>query len=418
MKIVDVALSKGYTGFYFDDQSAIRQNAAHDGFTYIGAPVTKGFTSIRQAGESISIMLVLEDGQVAVGDCTTVQYPGVGGRDPLFSAVEFMKVIEEHVTPHLIGRELRSFRDLAEEIDNLERDGGKIHTAIRYGATQAILDAVAKAKKTTMAEVIREEYDTGIEFKKIPIYAQTGDERYINTDKMILKEVDVLPHGLINNVEEKLGDQGQILIEYVRWLKNRILNLRTNERYSPILHIDVYGTIGLAFDNDMDRIVEYIRVLEQTASPFRLRIESPIDAGEREAQWKQLKTLKSALRDKEIHVEIVADEWCNTKEDIFLFVDEQAVDMIQIKSPDLGGIHNIIESILYCKQHGVGAFCGGSSNETDISARVTTQIAIACGADQCLAKPGMGVDEGFMIVHNEMNRVLALSKLSQNTFTV
>jgi methylaspartate ammonia-lyase len=34
---------------------------------------------------------------------------------------------------------------------------------------------------------------------------------------------------------------------------------------------------------------------------------------------------------------------------------------------------------------------------------------MACGADQTLAKPGMGVDEGFMIVSNEMARVLALS---------
>ena len=33
---------------------------------------------------------------------------------------------------------------------------------------------------------------------------------------------------------------------------------------------------------------------------------------------------------------------------------------------------------------------------------------MAAGADQMLAKPGMGVDEGIMIVTNEMNRVLAL----------
>jgi methylaspartate ammonia-lyase len=33
---------------------------------------------------------------------------------------------------------------------------------------------------------------------------------------------------------------------------------------------------------------------------------------------------------------------------------------------------------------------------------------MACGALQVLAKPGMGVDEGIMIVGNEMNRVEAL----------
>ena len=84
--------------------------------------------------------------------------------------------------------------------------------------------------------------------------------------------------------------------------------------------------------------------------------------------------------------------------------------MLQIKTPDLGGVNNVIESILYCNKKGVGAYCGGTCNETNRSAEVTTNIAIACGAVQCLAKPGMGVDEGYMIVNNDMNRTVALAK--------
>jgi methylaspartate ammonia-lyase len=30
---------------------------------------------------------------------------------------------------------------------------------------------------------------------------------------------------------------------------------------------------------------------------------------------------------------------------------------------------------------------------------------------QILAKPGMGVDEGYMLVHNEMQRILALKDI-------
>ena len=86
MKIKQVILSKSYTGFYFDDQKAIKGGAKLDGFTYVGEPKTPGFTSIRQPGEAISIQLVLEDGSVAVGDCAAVQYSGAGGRDPLFLA--------------------------------------------------------------------------------------------------------------------------------------------------------------------------------------------------------------------------------------------------------------------------------------------------------------------------------------------
>jgi methylaspartate ammonia-lyase len=409
MKIVDVVCSAGRTGFYFDDQRAIKAGAGHDGFTYVGKPVTEGFQNVRQAGESISVMLVLEDGQVAHGDCAAVQYSGAGGRDPLFLAKDFIPIIEKEIAPKLLGREMTGFRPLAEEVDHMHVNGKRLHTAIRYGVTQAILDAAAKAKKVTMAEVIRDEYSTGVEFHKIPIFTQSGDDRYNNVDKMIIKGADVLPHALINNVKEKLGEHGEILEEYVGWLRDRIMTLRTSEDYLPVLHIDVYGTFGIAFNNDTEKMAEYIGRLEKKAAPLHLRIEGPMDVEEREGQWKALKALTEKLAEKNIDVELVADEWCNTWEDIKLFTDEKAAAMIQIKTPDLGGVNNIVEAILYCKQHGVGAYCGGTCNETDRSAQVCTNIAIACGADQCLAKPGMGVDEGFMIVYNEMNRVLALT---------
>ncbi|SHE87867.1 methylaspartate ammonia-lyase [Caloramator proteoclasticus] len=410
MRIIDVICSAGRTGFFFDDQRAIKKGAKHDGFTYVGEPVTEGFKKIRQAGESISVMLILEDGQIAYGDCAAVQYSGAGGRDPLFLAEDFIPVIEKEIAPKLIGREVTRFKELAEEIDSMEVNGKRLHTAIRYGVTQAILDAVSKVRKLTMAEVIKEEYNIKGEMKRVPIFTQSGDDRYNNVDKMIIKGADVLPHGLINNVDEKLGRNGELLKEYVAWLRDRIKHLRAEEGYTPILHIDVYGTIGIAFNNDTQKMAEYLGELEKVAAPFKLRIEGPMDVENREGQLKALKELRQELKKRNIGVELVADEWCNTWEDIKLFVDEEAADMIQIKTPDLGGINNIVESILYCKKHGVGAYCGGTCNETDRSAQICTNIAIACGADQCLAKPGMGVDEGFMIVYNEMNRVITLAK--------
>ena len=93
MKIVDVVCAPGRTGFFFDDQKAIKSGAVSDGAAYIGTPVTPGFKSIRQAGESISVMLVLEDGQIAWGDCAAVQYSGAGGRDPLFLAEDFKRIV-------------------------------------------------------------------------------------------------------------------------------------------------------------------------------------------------------------------------------------------------------------------------------------------------------------------------------------
>lgn len=408
MKIVDVVCSAGRTGFYFDDQRAIKAGAGHDGFTYVGEPVTDGFTAIRQAGESISVMLILEDGQVALGDCAAVQYSGAGGRDPLFLAKDFIQVIENEIAPKLIGRELNSFKALAEEFDKMTVGGKRLHTAIRYGVTQAILDAVAKSKKVTMAEIVRDEYNTGVEIKRIPIFTQSGDDRYTNADKMIIKGADVLPHALINTVEGKLGLKGEKLLEYVQWLRDRVLALRTSETYSPIFHIDVYGTIGIAFNYDTKAMADYIATLGEAAKPFKLRIEGPMDVEHREKQMEALRDLTLELDNRKVNVELVANEWCNTYEDVVFFADNNSGHMLQIKTPDLGGVNNIIEAILYCKKKNVGAYCGGTCNETNRSAEICTNIAMACGADQCLAKPGMGVDEGYMIVNNEMNRVVAL----------
>jgi methylaspartate ammonia-lyase len=227
---------------------------------------------------------------------------------------------------------------------------------------------------------------------------------------MILKGAQVLPHGLINNVETKLGRHGELLIEYIRWLKKRIIQLRPYETYNPILHLDVYGTIGIAFDRDLKRIFEYLVKLQYEAAPFLIRIEGPIDMEDRERQMLALKELTEMVDYEGLKLQIVADEWCNTLEDIKYFADNRAGHMIQIKTPDLGGINNTAEAALYCKSKGIGVYQGGTCNETDRSAQICTHIAMAVKPDQILAKPGMGVDEGYMVVYNEMKRILAFRK--------
>ncbi len=416
MKIVDVVCSAGRTGFYFDDQRAIKKGAGHDGVFYVGEPVTEGFRSIRQAGESISVMLILEDGQMAYGDCAAVQYSGAGGRDSLFLAEDFIPVIDTYIKPELVGREADDFRGLCAMMEAIQVEGKRLHTAIRYGVSQAILDAVAKATGRMMCEVVADEYGCSVSEEPIAIFTQSGDDRYDNADKMIIKGAQVLPHALINNIDTKLGRKGEKLAEYVAWLRDRILENRTDSEYAPVMHMDVYGTIGAAFgNNNYKEMADYIEELGKIAKPFKLRIEGPMDCDcDRETQLTALAGLTKELDDRGCDVELVADEWCNTLEDIKLFADHKAGHMVQIKTPDLGGINNTIEAVLYCKEKGIGAYQGGTCNETDRSAQVCVHCAMATQPVQILAKPGMGVDEGFMIVYNEMNRIMAMRKAKKN----
>lgn len=413
MIIKDVIVSKSRSGFYYDDQKAIKGGQLErDGFFYHGNPLTAGFEHIRHAGEAISLQIILDDGTIGLGDCVAVQYSGIDGRDPLFLAKDYYELIIEEVLPILKGHQIISFRQSAEYFDNLLINEKRLHTAIRYGLTQALLSAVSNYKKTTMVEIIRGDYNLeSLELKRVPIFTQSGDDRYLKVDQMIIKEVDVLPHALINNVETKLGHQGEILKEYLEWVVNRINTKKRRQEYQPVIQLDVYGTFGEAFSKDLDKIANYIIDLEKIALPYLLRIEGPVDFESRENTMKALQVLTSKLKARKSKVDLVADEWCNSLEDIKYFVDNRACDMVQIKAPDLGGINNAIEAILYCNKHGIKSYLGGSCNETDISTRVSANIALACEAKLLLGKPGMGVDEGLMILENEQQRIIALSKI-------
>ena len=206
------------------------------------------------------------------------------------------------------------------------------------------------------------------------------------------------------------------MAEYVSWLRDRILSKRLDPHYTPVLHIDVYGTIGALFGNhNYSAMADYLARLEELAKPLHLRIEGPMDCDcDRQSQLEALAGLTAELDRRGIQVELVADEWCNTLEDIKLFADHKAGHMVQIKTPDLGSIHNTIEAVLYCKAKGIGAYQGGTCNETDRSAQVCVHCAMATQPEQILAKPGMGVDEGYMIVYNEMQRILALRRAKKS----
>ena len=450
--ITQVLIAPATGAYYYEDLAALQSHPTPLAERYAAAPMPPGFRHIREVAEALSVGLVLDIGQVAWGDCVAVAYSGKAGRDPVFRTEEGLATIQRVVAPLLQGREITTFRGLAGEVDSLfesveiikplpqpkgmtrrelltaparmwrAAQGQKeeerialtervtverrLHTAVRYGVSQALLKAVALARGVTMAEVIAEEWDLPLPNAPVPIHAQSGGERYHNADKMIVRRVASLPHGLVDDIPEQLGEDGAKLTRYVRWLKERIQELGGAD-YRPTIHLDVHGALGQIFDNDLGRVLGQLYALELAVQPYSLRVESPVIMESREAQIETMKALREYIRFRKMNVQLVADEWANTLEDILAFVDAQAADMIQIKTPDLGSIHNTIEAVLACKAGGVGAFLGGSCAETDLSAKVAVHVALATRPDIIMAKPGMGVDEGIMLVQNEMARTLA-----------
>lgn len=404
LTISDVLLVPAHGAFFYDDQLAIREGVASDGFTYAGKPRTPGFSSIRVPAQALSIGLILSDGVVVWGDMMSVQYAGAAGRDPVFETGAIMELTQRLVVPRLRGLAIASFRDACAA--SLKSEGARLPLAVSYGVSQALLQAAAHAHRCTMAEIICREFELPVSVKPVPLYAQSGDQRHINVDKMILRRADVLPHGLINS-REKFGPKGETFLEFARWVAQRVRVLG-GEEYAPTLHFDVYGWVGLEIGLSPVDIAAFIARVADSLKPFQLQLEAPADYGSTELQLERYAEIVRHLERMGSSARIVVDEHCNTVADIEKFAKSRAAHVIQIKTPDVGSITDIVEAILLCKAHGVGAFVGGSCVETDLSARVSVHIAVATQAEMMLAKPGMGVDEGMSIMGNEQSRLLAM----------
>ena len=69
----------------------------------------------------------------------------------------------------------------------------------------------------------------------------------------------------------KLGKNGEHL-QGIPGLaeEDGVQELKVDPDYLPDLHVDVYGTIGEAFNNDVAKMGEYVRELTELAAPTRL----------------------------------------------------------------------------------------------------------------------------------------------------
>ncbi len=355
MRVRSVICSVGRSGYMHRDLMAMKGGAKQDGFIFHGKPLSPGFKKIVEPGTIVSVMLELEDGQIAFGDCADVILAGVAGRDPAFNGEEHIDYLRSEIAPLLKGRDVAKFRANAGEFDQHRRGGKPMHTAVRYGLTQALLHATALSHKKTMAEVIAREYGSTISKTPIPILASGHKDDPLQLDRTILKRAELLPHASFTMVKDHVGLEGEKLLAFAA----NVVEAHQGDRRRR-----------LQAAHPSRRLRHARRAVRHEAGAAR-GLPGPPGAGgaalrpagriadHRQDPGRADRRLQEAARascvDKGIAVGLIADEWCNTLEDIKLFADVSASDYVQIKTPDLGGINNTIEAVLYCrsKKHGL-----------------------------------------------------------------
>ena len=292
MHIADVIAVPGSAAYFFDDQAAILAGAQRDGLNYPGTPLTPGFEHIRQPAAAVSVLLVLSDGQVAHGDCVSVQYSGVGGRDPLLDGPGLAARIDDEVAPALRGRTV----DRYEPFKALLADFAPLGTAAAYGLSQALLDACARANRCTMAAArparVGPRHPAGAGAGVRPD-RRGPPQRRGQDDPQACRLAATRP------------DQQPVARRPGRQRAGRLRRLgprphpalAQDASYRPILHFDTYATPGLAFDGDLARVTALLLAMEQAARPYALRVEHPVDSGGRAEQIRDFVALRTLLAD-------------------------------------------------------------------------------------------------------------------------
>jgi methylaspartate ammonia-lyase len=289
-----------------------------------------------------------------------------------------------------------------------------LHPAVRYGVSQALVQGVAMARGVPAAQVIIDEWQIRTPQAPVPVLAQAGHDRYHDAERMIVRRVDSLPGAVVRDIARDFGEDGSELTRYLRWLRNRIEELG-GEDYLPSIHLDLQGTLGRIYENRMGPMVGQLYAWQQAADPFPLRIEDPVVLDSRAAQIEVMSTLRDYLRIRRMTVQLVAGAWTNTFSGIGAFIEGEAAGGIHIKMPELGGIHDSVGAVLACRTAGLDALLGGSSAETELSARVLAHVALATQPELLLTKPGLGVDEAISAAQNEMNRIMAQIRISDES---
>lgn len=283
MVIRDLICAVGRSGYFNKDLAAIKAGPKADGFAYRGSPATAGFEAIIQPGEAVSVMLILEDGQIASGDCVDVILAGIAGRDPVFRASEHLPLLQTAVRELLRGRTANQFMPLAREIELYRHRRKPLHTALRSGLSQALLHGAALANRKTIAEVIALEYGCHLPARPVPMLASCLTHYYDQLDRMIMKRADLLPDASFHIPARDLGQDGTKLLDYGRHLARRARELGGTD-YRPRIHLDVYGTMGELFEMHIPAIADYLGKLKAVVAPLDLPVETPVLATSKAAQ--------------------------------------------------------------------------------------------------------------------------------------
>lgn len=399
-KIIDIITYRGWGGYFFEDIDKIRQKFIPSA-DRCHTPTNHGrYPFVRTPASVVGVCIKLDDGSIHWGDAVAVSFGGKAGRAGPLSPDELDHWFKTDFKSWAVGRDVSGWLSLEEAFLTAHKAKPAF---VRYAVSQALLSTASHVAGMSPFQLIAK--DLGLTPAKQPItlHGSSGANWDDTVDRMLARKIAYLPQGQFENLESQIGSDGANLLTWIDGFKQRA----TRFNYCPTLTLDFHGALDAIFNYSDDKIAEFIALMSQKAAPHALHVESPIVGRTLEDHGLRLANIRTKVQTTSPTTRMIADEWANEVSDIECLIDQKSVDGIHIKMPDTGALSECAEAVRICKQTNTFALLGGSCTETDIGARSSVHLALACSPDALLVKPGMGFDESYAQMYNEMVRSLA-----------
>ena len=399
-KIMDVVTYRGVGGYYFEDLDHIRAHHTPLAERYHTRTGHQRYPFVRTPAPVIGVGLTLEDGQTFFGDAVAVSFGGKSGRAAIGSDAALESWFKGDFAPWIKGQSLDSWLDTE---TRFLQTFPETPAFMRYAVSQALVGASSSITKQPPAFLMARELGITPAAEPVPAHGSAGADFGATVDRMLARHVPFLPQGQFENLNTQIGPDGAHLLTWTRDFVQRAKRFH----YQPTLTLDFHGALETVFAGDHIKIARFMATLLEAAKPLNLHVESPIVGRDLADHATRLSQLKQELRRLNTKVAIIADEWANETADIQYLIEQNAVDGIHIKCPDTGALSQCAAAVAACKARQIFVILGGSCTETDLGARLTAHLAVATAPDAVLIKPGMGFDESYALITNEMARIFA-----------
>jgi methylaspartate ammonia-lyase len=400
-KIIDVITYRGWGGYFFEDIDKIRQKFIPAADRY-HTPTNHGrYPFVRTPAPVVGVGIKLDDSTIHWGDAVAVSFGGKAGRAGLGSPDELDHWFKTDFKSWAVGRDVSGWLSLEEAFLTAHKAKPAF---VRYAVSQALLSTASHVAGMSPFQLIAKDLSLAPTKQPITLHGSSGGNWDDTVDRMLARKITYLPQGQFENLESQIGPGGANLLKWIEDFKQRAARFN----YTPTLTLDFHGALDAIFDHSDAKIIDFIALMSQKAAPHTLHIESPIVGQTLQDHAKRLTAIRSRVRALAPTTKIIADEWANEVSDIEYLLDQKSVDGIHIKMPDTGTLSECAEAVRICKQANTFALLGGSCTETDIGSRSSVHLALACSPDALLVKPGMGFDESYAQMYNEMSRRLSI----------